>query len=103
MRGVVAREDILARAQLRFAERVERGVDRFQKLMQIAVILFDEQKPGDDLAGGVALLQVSHRRDPVVRVVVGRELAQPQYRAVVLDDGLDRAGRLTGCARLGDR
>ena len=67
--------------------------------MQIAGLGLDEEQAGDDLAGGVALLQIGHRRDAVVRVVVGRELAQAQHRAVVLHHGLDRAGRVIG----GDR
>ena len=52
-----------------------------------------------DFASRVALLQIGQRRDPVVRVVIGREFAQPQHRAVMLDDGFDRAGRVIG----GDR
>ena len=41
-------------------------------------------RPVTDLAGGLALLQIVHRRDAVGRVVVGRELAQrgaPSRRA----------------------
>ena len=39
-----------------------------------------------------ALLQIGHRGDPVVHVVVVGQLAQPQHRAVVLLHHLHRAG-----------
>src|SRR5881227_990604 len=100
MRGVVTVECLLAGAELIFAERIERRFDRVEEFMQIAVILLDEQEPGDDLAGGVALLQIGHRRDPVARIVIGRELAQPQHRSVMLHDRLERARRVIGGDRL---
>src|SRR6266478_6065467 len=100
MGRVVAFEDLGAGAQLGFAERVERRVDRVEKAVQIAVVGFDKQEPGDDLADGMALLQIGQGRDAVVRVVVVRELAEPHGRAVVLDDRLDRAGRVIGGDRL---
>src|SRR5438874_1818769 len=77
--------------QTGFAERVERRLDRVEKAVQIAMIGFDKQQSGDDLAGGMALLQIGQGRDAVVRVVIVRELAEPHGRAVVLHDRFDRA------------
>src|SRR5437868_5218143 len=94
--GVVPGEDVWAGAQLGFAKPVERAVDGVEKGVQVAVIGLDKQEASDDLAGGMALLQIGQGRDPVAGIVIGRELAQPQDRAVMLDHGLDRAGRVIG-------
>ena len=68
--------------------------------MQIAVIGLDKQQAGDDLAGRMPLLQMGQRGNPIVRIVIGRQLAQPQHRPIVLRDGLDRTGRKVGDDRL---
>ena len=73
---VVAREDVSSGTEIGFAERIERRFDRLEELVEVAVILLDVQQPRNHLAGGVALLQIGHRLDPVVRVVVGRQFVQ---------------------------
>ena len=65
MGGVVAVEGFLAGAELVFIECVERFVDGVEKAVQVAVLGIDKQEPGDDLAGGMALLQIGQRRDAV--------------------------------------
>ena len=72
-------------------------------VVQVVRLGIDIEQAGDDLARGLALLQIGHRRDAVVRIVVGRELAQAQHRAVVLGHLLDRAGRVVGGDRLARR
>src|SRR5208282_484341 len=96
MRGVEAGEDLGAGAELGLAEPIERRLDGVEKLVHVAGIGLDKQQPGDDLAQRVALLQVGERRDPVARIVIDGELPEPQYRAVVLHDGLNRPRRVIG-------
>jgi hypothetical protein len=85
-----------------FAERhVERRLDRVEVGVQVLGFGIDVEQPGDDLPlGGVVLLQEVHRREPVVRVVIGVELAQRERRAVVLLDQFDRARRVIDRDRL---
>src|ERR1700736_6152824 len=94
--GVEAGEDFGTGAELGLAEAVERGLDGVEELVHVAGIGLDKQQSGDDLARRVALLQIGQRRDPVIGILIKSELPQPQCRAVVLDDGLDRARRVIG-------
>ena len=74
MRRVIARENVRAGAKFGFAKGIERRLDRIEEMVQIAVILLDIKQAGDHFADSMALLQIGHRLDPVVRVVVGRQL-----------------------------
>jgi hypothetical protein len=51
--------------------------------VHVAAIGLDKEE-----AGRVPLLEIGQCRDPVARVVIDGEFAQPQYRAVVLDHAL---------------
>src|ERR1700724_2799502 len=90
MGGVVAGEGVGAGTKFGLAEGVERRLDRVEELVHVAGVRLDKQEAGDDLAGCMALLKIGQGRDPVARIVIDGELAQPQDRAVVLDHGLDR-------------
>src|SRR6266446_8248283 len=94
--GVETGEDFGTGAELGLAEPVERGLDGVEEFVHVAGIGLDKEQPGDDLARRVALLQVGQRRDPVIGIVIKRELPQPQDRAVVLNHSLDRARRVIG-------
>src|ERR1700738_445371 len=94
--GVEAGEDFGTGAELGLAEAVERGLNGVEELVHVAGIGLTNQQSGADLARRVALLQIGQRRDPVIGIVIKSELPQPQCRAVVLDDGLDRARRVIG-------
>ncbi len=60
--------------------------------MHLLSVRLDVEQAGDDLALGLALLQIGQGVRPVGRVVVGRDFAQAQHRAVVLGHQLHRAG-----------
>ena len=62
--------------------------------VQVFGVRIDIKQPGHHLALGGVLLQEGHRRKPVIRVVIGVDLAQRQPRAVVLLDHLHRARRV---------
>ena len=68
--------------------------------MQIVWLRIHMQHPGDNFTLGLALLQIVHRRSPVMHIVLRRKLAQPQYRAVVLRDFLHCPRRIVRGNRL---
>src|SRR5579884_1443603 len=68
--GVEGGEGVAAGAERVFVECVERSLDRVEEGVQVAMLGFDEQQAGHDLAGSVTLLQVGQRRNPVARVVI---------------------------------
>src|SRR5208283_4019958 len=68
--------------------------------MQVLRLVGDIQHPGDDLPFGGVLLEEVHRRQPVMHVIVGIELAQHQRGAVMLFHRLYRAGRIVDADRV---
>src|SRR5204863_4658791 len=86
------REYRRARAQFALAERIEWRVDRLEMRVQVLRLPLDIEQAGDDLARRRALLQIRRGGEPVVRIVIGGELAQRELRAVVLLHDLDGAG-----------
>src|SRR3984885_7335783 len=66
------------RAQCRFVHFIERHRHRVHVSVQVHGIRIDIEQTGDDFACRVALLEVGHRSDPVMHVVVVGELAQTQ-------------------------
>src|SRR4029077_3909167 len=72
-----------AGAKLRLFKLVQRLLDRGEVVMKIVRLLVDIDEPGRDLAGRGALVQKIDRRDSVVHVMLGRDLAQVDRGAVM--------------------
>ena len=68
--------------------------------MQVFRLRIDVEQSGDDLALGGVLLQEGLRAEPVMRIVIGVDLAQRESRAVMLLDDLHRARRVVDRDRL---
>src|SRR5215472_16530202 len=89
--GVDPLERRRAGAEVGRVERIERGLDRIEMVVQVLGRRIDIEQAGDDLARRQAFLHALHRGNLVVRVVLLAELAQAQPRAVVLLHGGERA------------
>src|SRR5262245_16629588 len=79
-RRVELRERRGPRAELAFGELVERRVHGVEVGVQVLGLALDVEEPGHDLALRLVLGEMVHRRDAVIGVVAGVELAQHQRR-----------------------
>ena len=59
--------------------------------MQVFRLGIDVEQAGDDLADGGVPLQEVHGVEAVVRIIIGGDLLEHEFRAVMLLDDLDRA------------
>ncbi len=75
----------------RLAQRVERRRDGREMHVQIVGVVVDIQEPGNDLTFGRMIEQEVHRGELVMNIVVGIELAQRNFRAIVLLDDFHRS------------